>query len=57
MNMHGFSIKNPQSKIKNQSGFTVIELLSASLLMLIFLGWLTWAYLMVTRAVFAWQED
>lgn len=47
----------PLSAFHNQSGFTVIELLSASLLMLFFLGWLTWAYLIVTRAVFAWQED
>lgn len=44
-------------RISNQSGFTVVELLSAGLLTIFFFGWLTYAYLTVTRITLRWQEE
>lgn len=41
----------------HQHGFTVIELLAASLLTLLFFGWLTSASVTVTRATLAWQVE
>ncbi len=42
---------------RSQAGFTLAELFSATLLTLLFFGWLTYAYLSVVKAVTAWQEQ
>lgn len=46
-----------QARWRAQEGFTVVELLSASLLTLCFFGWLTMAYVTVTRAALTWHAD
>ena len=42
--------------IRKEQGFTTIERLSATFLTMLFFGWLTVAYITVTRAVLKWES-